>query len=57
MLVFRMAAGVPAKHCGVLTGEGTLVHAYWGRAVAETRLVAWWQRRAVAAFAFPGVED
>ena len=57
VLVFRMATGVPAKHCGVLTGEGTLVHAYWGRAVVETRLVPWWQRRAVAAFAFPGVED
>ena len=57
VLVFRMATGVPAKHCGVLTGEGSLVHAYWGRAVVETRLVPWWQRRAVAAFAFPGVED
>ena len=57
VLVFRMETGVPAKHCGVLTGEGTLVHAYWGRAVVETRLVPWWQRRAVAAFAFPGVED
>ncbi|MAN46809.1 MAG: peptidase P60 [Hyphomonas sp.] len=57
VLVFRMATGVPAKHCGVLTGEGTLVHAYWGRAVVETRLVPWWQRRAVAAFTFPGVED
>ena len=57
VLVFRMATGVPAKHCGVLSGEGALVHAYWGRAVVETRLVPWWRRRAVAAFAFPVVED
>ena len=57
VVVFRMATGVPAKHCGVLSGEGALVHAYWGRAVVETRLVPWWQRRAVAAFSFPGVED
>lgn len=57
VLVFRMATGVPAKHCGILTGEGSLVHAYWGRAVVETRMVPWWQRRVVAAFSFPGVED
>ena len=57
VLIFRMAMGVPAKHCGVLSGEGTLLHAYWGRAVVETRYVPWWQRRAVAAFRFPNVED
>ena len=57
VLLFRMASGVPAKHCGVLSAPGRIVHAYWGRAVVETRLVPWWQRRAVAAFSFPGVED
>lgn len=57
VLIFRMGMGVPAKHCGVLTGEETLVHAYWGRAVVETRLVNWWQRRAVAAFRFRTLED
>ena len=57
VLLFRMVAGVPAKHCGIATGEGTLVHAYWGRAAVETRLVPWWQRRVVAAFRFPGMED
>ena len=56
VLVFRMGTGVPAKHCGILAGA-SVVHAYWGRAVVETRLVNWWQRRVVAAFAFPGVED
>lgn len=57
VLLFRMAMGVPAKHCGIATGEGTLVHAYWGRTAVETRLVPWWQRRVVAAFRFPGLED
>lgn len=57
VVIFRMGTGVPAKHCGVLTGAGTLVHAYWGRSVVETRMTPWWQRRVVAAFEFPGVED
>ena len=57
VLMFRMAMGVPAKHCGIATSEGTLVHAYWGRSAVETRLVPWWQRRVAAAFRFPGLED
>ncbi|MBK8200049.1 MAG: C40 family peptidase [Acidobacteria bacterium] len=57
VLVFRMGMGVPAKHCGVASGAGALVHAYWGRCVTETRLSPWWARRVVAAFAFPGLED
>jgi NlpC/P60 family putative phage cell wall peptidase len=57
VLIFRMGTGVPAKHCGVMTADGTLVHAYWGRCVAETRLSPWWLRRVAAAFSFPGVED
>ena len=57
VLVFRMAMGVPAKHCGIQTTDKSVVHAYWGRAVVETRLVPWWARRVVGAFRFPGVED
>ncbi|MEZ5945918.1 MAG: NlpC/P60 family protein [Hyphomonas sp.] len=57
VLIFRMGTGVPAKHCGMATGEGSVVHAYWGRAAVETRLVPWWRRRIVAAFRLPGVED
>ena len=57
VILFRMAMGVPAKHCAILSEEDMLIHAYWGRAVVETRLVPWWQRRAAAAFRFPGVED
>ncbi|MFN7055838.1 NlpC/P60 family protein [Hyphomonas sp.] len=57
VLIFRMATGVPAKHCGIVLASGRLVHAYWGRAVAETRLTDWWTRRIAAAFRFPGIED
>jgi len=55
MLVFRMALGHPAKHCGILSGPDRLIHAYWGRAVCETRLVSWWSRRRAGAFQFPGL--
>ena len=57
VLLFRMDLGVPAKHCAIITGSDRIIHAYWGRAVVETRLVPWWRRRIVAAFAFPGIED
>ncbi|RZJ21568.1 MAG: peptidase P60 [Brevundimonas sp.] len=56
VLLFRMAAGVPAKHCAILAdcaGEGRMIHAYWGRAVVESWMGSWWRRRLVAAFAWP----
>ena len=60
VLVFRMASGVPAKHCAILIAdpgggrEGRMVHAYWGRAVVESWLGRWWRSRLAAAFSFPG---
>jgi NlpC/P60 family putative phage cell wall peptidase len=57
VLLFRMALGSPAKHAAIVSGEDRIIHAYWGRAVCETRLVPWWRRRIAAAFRFPGVED
>ena len=56
VLLFRMAIGAPAKHCGILTSSDRMIHAYWGRAVVETRLSEWWRRRLVAAFRFPDVK-
>lgn len=55
VLLFRMALGSPAKHAAIVSGEDRIIHAYWGRAVCETRLVPWWRRRIAAAFRFPGV--
>jgi len=57
VLLFRMALGCPAKHCAIVSAPGRIIHAYWGRAVVETRLVPWWQRRISAAFEFPDLEE
>jgi NlpC/P60 family putative phage cell wall peptidase len=57
VLLFRMALGSPAKHAAIVSGEDRIIHAYWGKAVCETRLVPWWKRRIGAAFQFPGVQD
>lgn len=57
VLLFRMGLGAPAKHVAVVSGVERILHAYWGRAVCETRLVPWWRRRIAAAFSFPGVDD
>ncbi|MHA6288276.1 NlpC/P60 family protein [Maricaulis sp. CAU 1757] len=53
VMLFRPDRKGPAKHCGIVAPHDHIVHAYWGRAVAETALHAWWQRRRVAAFRFP----
>lgn len=54
VLLFRMALGAPAKHAAIVSGEDRIIHAYWGRAVCETRIVPWWRRRIAGAFRFPG---
>ncbi len=56
VLLFRMALGSPAKHAAIVSGEGLIIHAYWGRSVCQTHLVPWWRRRVAGAFSFPGVE-
>ncbi len=55
VLLFRMATGAPARHCAIISSPHAILHAYWGHAVVETRLVPWWQRRLCGAFAFPGI--
>lgn len=56
VVLFRMAPGCPAKHCGILSAVGAtprFIHAYWGRAVLESWMGAWWRDRLVAAFRWP----
>ena len=57
VLLFRMAEGAVVKHCAILSALGPpeprILHAYWGRAVIESWMGPWWQRRLVAAFGFP----
>jgi NlpC/P60 family putative phage cell wall peptidase len=56
VLLFRWRTHLPAKHCALATGEGTMVHAHEGAAVAEVAIAPWWDRHLVAVFAFPGAE-
>ena len=57
VLLFRMSAGAPMKHCAILsdaTGpEPRIIHAYWGRSVIESWMGPWWKRRMAAAFRWP----
>ena len=57
MLVFRFRAYAVAKHVGILTDAGRIIHAVEGHAVAEVALVPWWRRHTAAAFSFPGITD
>lgn len=56
VLLFRMEDAAPAKHCAILTTDGRMVHAYWGRAAIESRYSDWWRMRAAGCFAFPGAQ-
>lgn len=53
VLLFRWKTGTVARHCGVQSEGGRLIHAYWQRAVCETTLTPWWRRRISAAYSFP----
>ena len=57
VLMFRMVAGCPVKHCPILSdiagAEPRMIHAYWGRAVVESWMGGWWRRRLVAVFGWP----
>lgn len=57
VLVFRILARGPAKHCGVVTDNGRFIHAYAGRCVLESFLSRWWRDRLAGAFAFPTLKD
>ena len=53
VMLFRMRPDVPCKHIAVRASADTIIHAYWGRAVVESFLVPYWQRRHAFSFAFP----
>jgi NlpC/P60 family putative phage cell wall peptidase len=53
VLLFRWRAGMPAKHAGILSGDGRFIHAYEQAAVIESALVPSWRRRIAAVFRFP----
>ncbi len=53
--LFRMVEPGPAKHAGILSGNGRFIHAYSGRAVTESFLGRWWEAKIVASFTWPEV--
>ena len=53
LILFRMARGAPAKHCGIRSESG-LIHAYQGAGVFEEPWSPIWARRAAFAFHYPG---
>ena len=57
VLLFRIRRDSPAKHAGILVDPLRMIHAYSGRAVCESHLSLWWERRLAYAFRFPGVTD
>ena len=56
VLVFRVAANGPAKHCGIVSSPSQFIHAYAGRTVVESWLNRWWKTRLAGVFIFPGAE-
>jgi len=53
VVLFRMVQGGPAKHAGVLSGNGRFIHAYSGKAVSNSVLSNWWAAKIIAAFTWP----
>ena len=52
LILFRMACGAPAKHCGIHSESG-LIHAYEGVGVIEEPWSPQWARKAAFAFHYP----
>ena len=55
LILFRMAPGVPAKHCGILGASvfrPSLIHACDRSGVVEEAFTPAWSRRAAFAFVF-----
>ncbi len=57
ILLFRMQAGVPAKHIAIVLGDDLIIHAYWGRAVTKSFLAPFWKTRRAYAYSFPDIRD
>lgn len=53
VLLFRMRRSGPAKHLGVLSDAGALIHAHSKRGVVEAMLGAAWMARLAAAYSWP----
>jgi len=52
VLIFRMRIGAIAKHAGIMTAPGRMIHAQERVGVVEINLSNWWTRRIVGVFRF-----
>jgi len=53
LVLFRMAPRAIAKHVGILTADGSFIHAYDRLGVIEEAMTTAWSRRIAFAFRFP----
>ena len=53
LLLFRLRAGLPMKHAGILIDAGQFVHAQERAAVTLSPLAPAWRRRLAAVYRFP----
>ena len=53
VVVFRLRRHLPARHLAIMSFEQKIIHALSGAHVCEVPFTRWWQRHAVACFAFP----
>ncbi|MEJ8473962.1 NlpC/P60 family protein [Roseibium algae] len=53
VVLFRWRDDVPARHVGILSAPGQLIHAYERVGVVESPLVPAWRRRMSHIFSFP----
>jgi NlpC/P60 family putative phage cell wall peptidase len=57
VVVFRLRAGLIAKHAAILVTPQSFIHAMEGAAACEVPMSSWWRRRLAGTFAFPGVTN
>ncbi len=57
VVVFRLRAGVVAKHAAIVAGALTMIHAMEGASVCEVSFSHWWRRRVAGAFRFPDLNE
>jgi len=52
VLVFRMRSNMPAKHCGILSHDDKIIHAYSREKTAELYMTEWWWKKVASVFRF-----
>jgi NlpC/P60 family putative phage cell wall peptidase len=57
VIIFRYRAGLPARHCAIVSSPESFVHAIEGAPACEVRFSSWWRRRVAGVFRFPEVDN